>query len=350
MKELAFIFLRLGILGFGGPLATISMMEEEVVKKRRWITPEQFSKSFALLKVFPGPVATQLAIHLGRLRAGRWGGVAAGLLFILPSFFFILALGILLDGLTVLSWKNSFVGGMQVASLGVIFHGAYRLAKTNLKKDFSLLIVALSFLAVLLKPNMELFVILFFGFLGLLAYWKNWKLRESVSLSLVYVCIKAALFTFGTGLAIVPLLESDVVQKYKWLTHAEFLDALALGQITPGPVVITVTWVGYKLMHLPGAILATMAIFAPGFIVVLFLVPIIEKKWGSAPALQSFYKYAVPAVVGAMIAVSIKLLWVSVSSPQAGALFVASLVLVFWRQTPSWFVIPFLGLISIFLK
>lgn len=326
------------------------MMEDEVVRKRQWVSAKDFARGFALLKVFPGPTGTQMAIHLGRLRKGRWGGLVAGLTYIFPSFVFILSLGILLTSLQEISWKGAFISGMQVAALGVIFQGAYRLAASNLQKDKSLLIVAVSAAVVFINPDLEFLIILFFGFLGLLIHWKFRALRESISLGLVYVCLKAALFTFGTGLAIVPLLEHDVVEKFKWLNHSQFLEALALGQITPGPVVITVTWIGYKLMQIPGALLATAAVFIPGFLVTLFFIPFIEKKWGEAPALQTFYRYVIPAVVGAMAAVSLKLFFLTVNNANTLGIFVASLVLVFWRKTPAWFVIPLLGVASIFLS
>lgn len=350
MKEIFQVFLKLGILGFGGPLATISMMEDECARKRKWCTLDEFSKTFALIKVLPGPIAFQMAVYLGRLRAGKLGGVLAALCFTLPSFFFVLILGIFMQKTPSGPWKDGFINGMEVAALGVILQGAWRLASGNLKMKQSYLIAAISMAVVLVRPGLEPLTIMFFGILGILLSLRPQAKLEAVSIFLiVWISLKAALLTFGSGLAIVPLLENDVVQKFHWLTHSQFLQALAYGQITPGPVVITITWIGYQVAQLPGAIAATFFIFLPGTLFALFLIPFVERRWGASKPVTNFYSFVIPAVVGSMFAVTAKLIMTSVDDPISLSVFITSLVLVFWRKAPAWFVIPFLGIVSMAL-
>ncbi len=366
MREIAGIFLRLGFLGFGGPLAVISMMEEETVSKRQWFTPQIFSQNYSLIKILPGPTATQMAVRLGWLRAGVCGGLLAGLLFVLPSFFIILALGILLGRVGGGATKDVFILGMQVSALAVILQGAWRLAHGSVKGIGTFWVSAISFILVLWRPSLEPLAIVGFGVLGIALYFREKKIAEksqnespggsgrtlregATALILVGVCLKAALLTFGTGLAIIPLLQHDVVEKFQLVSHPDFMQAMALGQITPGPFVITVTWIGYKALGIFGAVLATIATFGPGFLISLFALPWFEKKWGHHPALEKFYAFVVPSVVGAMFAVTVRLMQVSLKDTLALSLFLGAAILVFWKRTPSWIVIPLFGLIALFV-
>ncbi len=170
--------------------------------------------------------------------------------------------------------------------------------------------------------------------------------RGSVLLDLFWVCFKAGAFIFGTGLAIVPLLEADVVRNHHWLTHAEFMDGLAIGQITPGPVVITATFIGYRTAGVWGAVIASAGIFLPSFVNILFTVPLIWKKVAGTPRAAAFTAWALPAVVGGIFAASARLGVLTLQSWKLGFFFAISLALLIRFKLPAWLLIPGAGLVG----
>lgn len=357
MREVFQVFLRIGLLGFGGPIATVAQMESEVVKRRRWISPEQFSRSYALIKLFPGATALQMAVHLGRLRAGFFGGVAAGLLFLLPAVLFVLILSIYYESFQTFPQAPKLFLGFQIGALAVIAESVTRMAKPYTKSRKSMLIALAAAFLVWLKPSAEPLVILGFGLMGV-AMVNRWLvvvpmgisgLWASDALSLMGVFLKASLLIFGSGLAIVPLLEADVVLKHQWLTHAEFLDGIAMGQITPGPVMTTATFIGYKVMGFGGAAIATTAMFLPGFLFMLFLMPYLEKNISQKAWLAEFSASAVPAVIGALFASFIRLSLLSVNTGAAMTVFALSTITLLYFQTPVWLVIPLAGFLHFLL-
>ena len=390
-REIATVFIRLGMLGFGGPIATMAMMEEEAVRKRGWMTPAQFSEIYAVCKVLPGPVSTQMAIYLGMTRAGhRWGGLLSGGLFILPSFVMVLGLSILYKNTGIVSRVGSFLLGLQAAALAVIVLSTWMLSKPFRRIPSAWAIAAASTGLVFVLPSWEPLVILGFGFFGVMLSRKagteskkvleptrstdsksiskpaskRWLLgvfaivpvlfllpvlrgdEGRLIWSLFWMCFKAGAFVFGTGLAIVPVLEAESVAVQGWLTHSQFMDGLALGQVTPGPVVITSTFIGYIAAGFLGAIATTFGIFLPAFVNVLFLVPRVWKRFSGTRAASGFTAYAIPAVVGGILGTTLKLASVTLASGLAVALFAVALGVAIWRKPPAWLLIPSIGLLG----
>ncbi|RPJ74830.1 MAG: hypothetical protein EHM20_09945, partial [Alphaproteobacteria bacterium] len=246
-KEVFIYFFRLGCLGFGGPLAVVLSIQEDLIKKRNWMSQEDFNATFALIKAMPGPVAFQTSVFMGRHRAGFWGGVLAGFGIVFPAFVLMILFSLFFKSVSDLSFIQSAMLGMQVAALGVILGSLKGLVKYNAKDFFFWVMVATSGAINYFKPSYEALFILLFGLM--IVIFKKYQRKAtgrlfSIALpffvftdtirDLMLVCFKAGALVFGTGLAIVPMLQHDVVVKYKWLSQGEFLDALAFGQMTPG--------------------------------------------------------------------------------------------------------------------
>ena len=351
MKDLARLFLKLGLLGFGGPIAVMGMIEEEVCQKRSWLTTERYAEIYAVLKVMPGPLATGMAVYLGGQQAGVIGGVVAGGLFILPAFLLVLALSYFYVHTGIVHNASFLFSGMQAGALVVILISTYSLGKTYLRDIRAWSIIVASGVTVFLLPRWEPLLILGFGLIGILLQLCTNRTRamslSPLLLPVVLVCLKAGAFVFGSGLAIVPLLEGDVVRHHHWLTHSEFMDGLAIGQITPGPVVITATFIGYKTGGFIGAVLATIAIFAPSFFNALFLVPRIWKTLSKSPLTRHFTRWAIPSVIGCILGTTCKLGYLTLNSPLLIAIFVAGLVIAIVRDVPGWMLIPVAGAVAV---
>ncbi|MBY0472535.1 chromate transporter [bacterium] len=347
LREILRIFLRLGLLGFGGPVAVIAMMEEEVSRRRKWVSASRFSEMYAVCKMLPGPVATQMAIYLGYTKAGIRGGLTAGIFFILPSFLLVLGLSYFYVRSPSLSQLDYLFLAMQAAALGVILQSLFQMAKPYKKEVGAWFIMASAALITGFYPGYEPWVILICGISG--ALFAS-KIRSPFSLAeLFWVCFKAGAFVFGTGLAVVPVLEADVVLKYGWLTHKEFLDGLVMGQITPGPVVITATFLGYKSMGFEGALVATFAIFLPAFINILFLVPRIWARFSGTAAAKGFVSWAIPAVIGGIAGTLTQLVGKSLTAPTYIGIFLISTIAGIRFGMPAWALIPVAGLASTLL-
>lgn len=352
LKEIAKVFLRLGVFGFGGPVATVAMMEQEACVKRNWLTPKEFGQAMAVSKLMPGPLATQMAIHIGRTTGGRLGGLLAGLLFILPAFILVLAISAYYFGDRVTKPTNLFLG-FQVGALAVILGSVYSLAKPYTKKPDAWIIALISAAIIWVNAGLEPIVILVFGLCGVwfkgMNKGKGAPREGAISLallaSLFWVCFKAGTFVFGTGLAIVPVLEFDVVQKYGWMTHTEFLDGLAVGQVTPGPVVITATFIGYKVAGLLGAMVATVGIFLTAFVNFLFIIPRIIKFLQNSPYGESFTAWSIPAVIGGILGITLKLMGQTLNQASLIVLFSVCMILVISKKVPTWGVIVGSGVI-----
>lgn len=340
MRDLSKIFFRIGCLGFGGPLAVIALLEEEWVHKRKWMTPAQFGERLALVKLLPGPIATQLVISLGQDRAGAMGGILSVLLYIFPAFACVLAAAMVYESARDLPAFFPWMKGFQIGALAIILASTIQLSRPFRHLLGSWLIALSSMIVVYLSPGLEPLAIAAFGFAGARRASRS-TAREMVSLAALYatlfwVCFKASAFVFGTGLAVVPMLEGDVVQKYGWLSRPEFMDALAIGQITPGPVTITATFIGYRAAGIMGALVATFAMFLPSFINVLIIIPRVWKKIGGTPAALGFTHWAMPAVIGGILAASIKLGASTLLDPADYLLFILGVAANFAFKMPAW--------------
>ncbi len=282
LKEVAFVFIKLGVLAFGGPAAHIAMMEEEVVHRRKWLSKESFMDMLGFTNLIPGPNSTEMAIHLGLLRAGRAGLFLAGACFILPAAIMAGLLAYIYQTYGTVPSVVHIFDGMKPVILAVVMQAVFRLCQTVLKKTDAAILFTLVFAGAMLNLP-EISLLLFAGIVLLLTR----KLSDSrpkalavepITLSALFlVFLKIGAILYGSGYVLIAFLESELIKKVPAITAQQLLDAVAVGQFTPGPVFTTATFVGYIIHGLPGAILATIGIFLPSFLLVLFLHPVMEK-------------------------------------------------------------------------
>jgi len=321
-------------------LALVSSMQKDTVDKRQWLTHEEFNSTFALIKAMPGPIAFMTAVFLGRLRAGFWGGLLAGLGLNLPAFFLMIFFSMFFSSLSHITFIHVLMIGMQVTALGVILGSLKGLVKGRERNIFFWFLVIASGVINYFHPGLEPVIILGFGMMLIASK----RLFDLGTLALVW--FMAGALVFGSWLAIVPMLQNDVVTKYHWLSQSEFLDALAFGQMTPGPVVITATYIGHKLYGMSGALVATVSIFGAAFFHMSTWFPLVVKKLKGKVWINDFIFGAVAAVVGPII-VAVYKLGVGVNmTPALGGLMVVSFVITLKSKFPLWAVIPIGGLIT----
>lgn len=359
-KEVFLYFFRLGCLGFGGPLAVVLNIQEDLVKKRNWMSQEDFSATFALIKAMPGPVAFQTSVFMGRHRAGFWGGVLASIGIVFPAFVLMILFSLFFKSVSELSFTQAAMLGMQVSALGVILGSLKALVKLNAKNYYFWAIVAVSGAINYYKPSYEAVFILLFGLI--IVMFKKYQRNQTGRLfsvvmplfvftdtirELMLVCFKAGALVFGTGLAIVPMLQHDVVVKYKWLSQSEFLDALAFGQMTPGPVVISATYIGHKIAGMPGAFWATASIFAAAFFHMSTWFPLVVGRLRGKVWIDDFVFGAVAAVVGPIIITVIKMGMEIQFNAFLMLMALVVFVVTLMGKLPLWLLIPLGGLLNI---
>ena len=339
--EVFSFFIKLGALGFGGPLALVSSMQDHCVKKEKWLSHEEFNSTFALIKAMPGPIAFMTAVFLGKKRAGFWGGLMAGVGLNLPSFILMILFSMFFSSLTQFTFIHTLMIGMQVAALGVILGSLKGLVQGKEKNIFFWFLVFVSGFINYFHPGLEPVVIIGFG---LMLIVQN-KFFDLATMALVF--FKAGALVFGSGLAIVPMLQNDVVTKYHWLSQSEFLDALAFGQMTPGPVVITATYIGHRMYGMSGALVATLAIFAAAFFHMSTWFPVMVSKLQGKDWVDRFVFGAVAAVVGPIIVAVLKMSFGISLTPflvtMAAVIFILTLI----GKVPMWLMIPLGGIINL---
>jgi chromate transporter len=323
IKELVRYFLRLGLLGFGGPVALVGQMERELVTERGWLTKEQMREAIAVCQSLPGPLAIQVGIYISYLRGGFWGAWAGGWAFIFPNFVIVAALGALYVYFGGLQPVTAIFYGVSPAVIALILHSCYRLAKLGMEDwvQWALAVVCFGVTVALQAEVALLFIGA--GIVGILHYGRFWRRTPSATTllaaaplapvapvapmagastltKLLLFFLKAGALTFGSGLVIVPFLQQGVVQQYGWLNERDFLIAVAVGMISPGPVVITATFVGYLVAGFWGSLAATVGIFLPSFILVLVAAPILARH-RSNRNVQGFVKGAYAAAIGTIL-------------------------------------------------
>lgn len=357
IRQLARYFLRLGALGFGGPIALAGYMQRDLVERRGWFTQEEYLQGLAVAQTLPGPLAAQLAMWLGYVRRGTAGATAAAIAFILPPFVIVTvvaAIYVLLSGTTLI---QALFYGIGPTVIVLILRGAWKILRVTVKSDRRLWAIFLIVAVTTFVVRSEVAVLfLVAGLVGVLLYapgYRPWPrsvpllLPPSVAplvlaagsadpatlLALGSFFFKAGAFTFGSGLAIVPFLQQGVVHDYGWLSERQFLDAVAMGMITPGPVVITAVFVGYLVAGFAGAVVAGLGVFLPPFLLVVLFAPWIMRH-RSHPAVQGFTKGATAAAAGAIVgAGAVIATQVLVDGPTL-AIFAASFVIL-WRWKVS---------------
>ncbi|UWY26939.1 chromate transporter [Flavobacterium sp. TR2] len=327
LRELILYFLKLGTIGFGGPVALVGYMYKDLVENKKWISDEEYKEGLALAQLAPGPLAAQLGIYIGYVHYNILGATLAGFAFIAPSFFMVLILGMIYQAYGGLLWIQAVFYGVSAAVIGIITLSSYKLTiksigKFNLdsfkekwilwfffasaiiityitEKEHILLFVAAGLIYMIIKSGSHfkvakttnILIVVSSGF---------WDFESSTLMKIAIFFTKAGAFVFGSGLAIVPFLHSGVVVENKWLTEQQFLDSVAIAMITPGPVVITVGFIGYLVNGILGAITAALATFLPCYFFTIALAPFFKKIVNNKPV-KAFVEGITAAVVGALV-------------------------------------------------
>ena len=313
--------LGLGTWGFGGPVALVGYMYRDLVDQRGWITEADYKEGMAIAQLMPGPLAAQLAIYLGFVHYRLLGATLVGLAFVLPSFFMVVALGAAYQAFGGIGWMQAVFYGVGAAVIGIIAMSAYKLTTKNIGRDKLLWAIFVVSAAVTIITRSEV-IWLFLG-AGVLVWWVrvppawlrgrglngtaapvagffaleglDWSKLGQIGAYFTY----AGSFVFGSGLAIVPFLYSGVVKEYGWLNDRQFVDAVAVAMITPGPVVITTGFIGYLVSGFWGAVVAAVATFLPCYLLTVIPAPYF-KKHGKRPAILAFVDGVTAAAVGAI--------------------------------------------------
>lgn len=350
--ELVKYFLRLGLLGFGGPVALVGQMERELVDERKWLTKEQMREAIAICQSLPGPLAIQVGVYISYLRGGFWGAWAGGWAFILPNFVIVAALGALYVHLGDLQPVTAIFYGVSPAVIALILHSCYRLAKLGMEDWLQWVIAAVCLVVTVVLQTEVAILFIGAGIVGIL-YYGNFIRRPPTALSLVIAAplaapmapvatssllgklllffLKAGSLTFGSGLVIVPFLEQGLVQEYGWLDQRQFLVAVAIGMISPGPVVITATFVGYLVAGFWGSLVSTIGIFLPSFLLVLIAAPLLARHRAN-PNVQGFVKGAYAAAIGTILGACILLGKIAIGDWLTILIAVVSLAVLFrWK-------------------
>jgi chromate transporter len=319
LRDLIVYFLKLGTWGFGGPVALVGYMHRDLVENRKWISEDDYKEGLALSQLAPGPLAAQLSIYLGYVHHKILGATLVGIAFVLPSFLMVLIIGytyVLYGGLP---WMQAIFYGVGASVIGIIAVGSYKLTVKSIRSDKLLWIIFLVLTVTTFVTEEEiLWIILLAGivvwFFRAPPKWINAGINsifpaillqlqavtmESRLWQIAWFFTKAGAFVFGSGLAIVPFLYGGVVKEYAWLNEQQFLDAVAVAMITPGPVVITVGFIGYLVAGIWGAVVAALATFLPCYLFTVIPAPYF-KKYGKHPGIKAFVDGVTAAAIGAI--------------------------------------------------
>lgn len=365
LAELFWIFLKLGATSFGGPAAHTALMEQEFVHRRKWLTRENFLNLIAVTNVIPGPNSTELAIHIGYLRAGWKGFWIAGIGFILPAFFIVTAIAFLYSKFSVLPDFQHFLQGLNAVVLAVIAQAFFRFLKTFFKiKNFR---DVLSGTFWNIKQNV------LFVFLITIGFYLRWQNVPEISIlfncaviaffisrkfastkhhelgSLFWIFFKIGSLLFGSGYVLLSFLNTELIEKRNLLTESQLMDAISVGQFTPGPVFTTASFIGYLLDGFSGATTATFGIFLPAFLFVALSIPL-YKKLSSSPLFLNILDGIVAGSLGLLLFT----LWTLSQSLSASvilwSLFLISFILLIFQKIPSALIILGGGILSFGLE
>lgn len=376
LREVASVFFKLGLIGFGGPAVIVGMLEEDVVRRRKWVTRERLLDLVGATNIIPGPNAVEMCLHLGYVRAGWPGLFVAGAGFIVPAVLSSLALAWAYVEYGQLPQVTPFLYGIKPAVLALILSAVWRLGQTAAKGWRLVVIGAAATAACLLGAN-EVLALLGGGVVGALWLWlserrRSSQERQSAALAgttggagavsakaqlagtagaagaaaaatvpvwkLGLFFLKVGAVMYGTGYVLVAFLEGDLVNHYGWLKHEELLDAIAVGQFTPGPLLSCATFIGYLLVRVPGAIVATVGILIPSFFFVAALNPVLPRLRQSAWA-SRFLDAVNISAVGLMLAVTAKLARQALTSWPAWVIAVAAgIAAIRFRLSAPWLV------------
>ncbi|MHA3772726.1 chromate efflux transporter [Verrucomicrobiota bacterium sgz303538] len=367
LREVAWLFLKLGATAFGGPAAHIAMMEHEVVRRRQWLTREEFLDMLGATNLIPGPNSTEMAIHLGHRRAGWAGLVVAGGAFILPAFLIVLGIAWAYVRYGKLPQAHAILYGVKPVVISIVVQALWGLGRSAIKTRFLALVGSVAVVLSFAGVN-ELAVLFGLGLFSML--WRNVKrwqasrVPPSTLLGIVPALastsapavvasgampfglsplflffLKIGSVLFGSGYVLLAFLRADLVERWGWLTEAQLLDAVAIGQVTPGPVFTTATFIGYVLGGSPGAIVATIGIFLPAFTFVAISGPLVPRLRRS-PTAGSFLDGVNVASLALMLVVTWQLGaaalvdWITLTLA-----IISAILLIRWRVNSAWLVL-----------
>jgi chromate transporter len=365
LAQFTLYFLKLGCIGFGGPIALVGYMQKDLVDERKWISQEDYLNGLAFSQLAPGPLAAQLAMYLGFVRAGFAGATIVGVAFILPSFLMVLAIGkayVAFGGTRIIS---ALFYGIGAAVIAIIARSAIKLIKTSVKKDKLLWAVFIILgLSTAITEKEIVWLFLAGGLLVMIARsdFSAWKRRTSAFSFLVpgtgvlsttgplfLFFLKSSLFVFGSGLAIVPFLHGGAVQEHHWLTETQFLDAVAVAMITPGPVVITVAFIGYLVSGIAGACAAALGVFLPVYLFVVVIGPF-YKRFSQNVQVRSFVQGVTAAATGAIAGAVFVLAKHSIQDYWTVGIAVTTFLILLKWKVPEPIIIAVAGLLGVMIR
>lgn len=361
-REITGVFLKLGAMSYGGP-AIMGMMQAELQEKRGWLSRENFVEGLALVNMLPGAGATQLGIFLGHTRAGWWGGLLAGACFVLPALFIMLALTLAYVQYGALPQMRGVFYGLAPVVVGIFAVAVWRLGRAAIKDAKQIAFALATAAALAWTPVGIIPLLLLAGALGVAFYGaRRWGVAAALVLVVAYAALQAlgslaptpssgaagaasardvaafffkvGAFSFGGGLSMLAFMQDQVVNQLHWLTQQQFLDGLALGQLTPGPILMVAAFVGYQTTGLGGALAGAMAIFLPSFMLMLSILPVFERikriNW-----MKAALKGISPAVIGMIAVAMLQMLPKAVPDWLTGAILIATMVMMLkWRSGP----------------
>ena len=377
LRQLILYFLKLGTTGFGGPVALVGYMHKDLVENRQWISDEEYKQGLALAQLAPDPLAAQLSIYLGYVHYRIVGATLAGIGFVIPSFIMVVLLGMAYKLYGGLAWMQSVFYGVGAAVIGIIANSSYKLTTKSIGKfnfqsfkqnwllwlffivaaaityftqqEQVLLFVAAGLLYMFVKAppkwvsgkTANSFVLLQIGF---------WNYESSTITKIAIFFTKAGAFVFGSGLAIVPFLHAGVVTENHWLTEQQFVDSVAVAMITPGPVVITVGFIGYLIAGFPGASVAALATFLPCWLFTIIPAPYF-KKIAKNQSVKAFVEGITAAVVGALVGAVIVIASRSITDFPTALIAVASIIaLIYVKKMQEPYIIFIAALAGLLIK
>ena len=377
LRQLVHYFLKLGYAGFGGPVALVGSMHRDLVDERRWISEEEYKEGLALAQLAPGPLAAQLGIYLGFVHHGIIGATLCGLAFIIPSFVMVVLIGIAYKLYGGLPWMQAVFYGVGAAVIGIIALSSYKLTTKSVSKlNFADIkakwLLWLFFLATgtitVITESEEVLLFVVAGILymvikappkflqrntvnsTLLTGIFFWQFEWNTLGQIAWFFTKAGAFVFGSGLAIVPFLHGGVVNEYHWLDEKQFVDAVAVAMITPGPVVITVGFIGYLIAGFPGAFVAALATFLPCYLLTIIPAPYF-KKIAKDKSIKAFVDGITAAVIGALVGAVIVIGMRSITdAPTALIAIISIFALIYIKKLQESYIILTAAVIGLIFK
>ncbi|MGH2556467.1 MAG: chromate efflux transporter [Actinomycetota bacterium] len=366
LRTIALTFLRLGIIGFGGPTSHIALMHEHLVERRGWIDRARFTEALGVTSLIPGPNSSELAIHTGYLMAGQAGALVAGVCFALPAIVLMILLSAAYFRAGSFSVRADLFAGLQPVVIAVIAVTLWRLRSAVRTRLLVAVAAAVAVLTVVL-PAFEPIWLLGAGALTWGVWegsrWRTVRGEASARTALVlpvligavagaaalpalaWVFLKTGALLFGGGYVLIPLLQPEVLAR-GWLTKAQFLDGIALGQATPGPIVTSSAFIGYAVAGVPGAVVATVAVYIPAFLFVMAGTGPFLRSFRDRPAVRAFIEGVTAAALGAVAGAGITLGRVGLNSPLKAAIGAGAVLALLWR-VPIWVVLPTAAAVSI---